>query len=322
MPAEGPVVAFDPIGPIDGPALFDDTLHVTGFRPSWDRVAARGAHVALDAPEGEAALALVCLLRDRTAAYARIAQALRTLRPGGWLVLDGQKTEGIDTTIRNLRKLLPAEGVVAKAHGKIAWFQRPETLPAELTGWTEAAVAKPNTDGMLTAPGMFSTDGIDPGTRMLIDHVPAGAKGTAVDLGAGWGALAKGALEKAPDLVSLDLVEADHAALESAKVNVTDPRAKFHWADATRWGGGPYDLVLSNPPFHVSRSADPSLGQAFIAAAAKLVTPRGQVLIVANRQLPYERTLDEFFRKREILGSDSRYKILAASLPRRDAKSA
>lgn len=315
-------MAFDPAGPVDGPAPFQDALHVTCFRPAWDRIAARGAHVALDAPENEAALALVCLLRDRTAAYARIAQALRTLRPGGWLLVDGQKSEGVDTTLKTLRKLLPAEGVAAKAHGKIAWFQRPADLPAEFAEWEKAAEPGANADGLLTAPGMFSADRVDPGTKMLIEHVPAGAKGAAVDLGAGWGALAKGVLEKAPDLASLDLVEADHAALEAAKANVTDPRARFHWADATRWGGGPYDLVLSNPPFHVSRAADPSLGQAFIAAAAKLVSPRGQVLLVANRQLPYERTLDEHFRKREILGGDSRYKILAASLPRRTAKSA
>jgi len=311
------VVVLDAPGPVTGAPFPDDVLYVTGFRPAWDSIAESGAAVALEAPWGTAAMVLVCLQRDREAALGRIAAALRALAPGGWLLLDGQKAEGVDTMIRNLRKLLPVSGVAAKAHGKIAWLQRPATLPAEVAAWAEAVRPRPNADGFITAPGMFSAARVDPGTRLLIEHLPADAKGAACDLGAGWGALSKGLLEKAPKLQSCDLVEADHAAAEAAKLNVTDPRAQVHWADASRWQGGSYDLIVSNPPFHVSRAADPSLGQAFLVAAARLLTPRGRLFLVANRQLPYERTLDAYFRKREIVVSDSRYKILAASQPRR-----
>ncbi|MSU88546.1 methyltransferase [Rhodobacteraceae bacterium 2CG4] len=316
-PPAGPAVVFDGTDVLLAPPFAADVLHVTGFRPAWDRIAAAGGRVALEAPAGAAAIAIVCLLRDREAARSRIAEALRALAPGGWLLLDGQKTDGVDTMIRTLRKLLPVAGVAAKAHGKIAWIEHPGALPPEIPAWAEAGRTRANADGLLTAPGMFSAARVDPGTQLLIEHLPADAKGRAADLGAGWGALGMALLARAPGLESCDLIEAEHAAAEAARANVTDPRARVHWADATAWTGGPYDLIVSNPPFHVSRAADPSLGQAFIAAAPRLLTPRGRLLLVANRQLPYERTLDAHFRKREILVADSRYKILAADQPRR-----
>ena len=97
---------------------------------------------------------------------------------------------------------------------------------------------------------------------------------------------------------------------------MTDSRARVHWADATRFPGGPYRLVVTNPPFHVSRAADPALGQAFIAAAARMLHPKGRLLLVANRHLPYEHTADAHFHQRDVIYSDARYKIIAAAHPR------
>lgn len=51
-----------------------------------------------------------------------------------------------------------------------------------------------------------------------------------------------------------------------------------------------------NPPFHEGRVTDVSLGQSFIAAAASRLKPGGRLLMVANRQLPYELTLKGLFK--------------------------
>lgn len=305
-------VVFGPTERLDLPG---EVLHVTGFRPDHDRIVARGGRTALEAEPRSAALSIACLPRNRVDALARIARAATAAVPGGWLIVDGQKTDGADSILRRLRDVLPPEGVAARAHGKIAWIRVPDPLPAELAAWQEAAAPSRNADGYLTAPGMFSADGIDPATRLLFDYLPADAKGTAADFGAGWGALSAALLAAAPNLESCDLIEADHAALEAAKVNVTDPRARFRWADAAAWTGGPYDLIVSNPPFHAARAPDPSLGQAFITAAARCLTPRGRLLVVANRQLPYEETLARAFREVRELHADPRYKILAARQP-------
>ncbi|RME14842.1 MAG: MFS transporter, partial [Alphaproteobacteria bacterium] len=91
----------------------------------------------------------------------------------------------------------------------------------------------------------------------------------------------------------------------------------FHWADATRFGeAGSHDCVVTNPPFHAGRRADPALGRAFIAAAARLLTPSGRLYLVANRHLPYERDLRAAFAEVEEIGGDGGFKVIAAARPR------
>lgn len=290
-----------------------EAVHATPFRPDHDRIVRSGGLVG----EVEACdMAIVCLPRNRIAGLALVAEACQTLSPEGVLIVDGQKTDGIDAALKKLRAVLPLTGSAAKAHGKIAWFTRPDPLPPALESWTAAARPKRTADGYLTAAGVFSSDGLDPATSMLIEHLPQDAKGTAADFGAGWGALAGALLTASPALESVDLVEADSLALDLARQNVTDPRAAFHWADATQWGGGPYDLIVSNPPFHVARQADPSLGQAFLVAAAARLRTKGRLMVVANRQLPYEATLEATFHNWQVLTSTLHYKILTATRPR------
>ena len=113
---------------------------------------------------------------------------------------------------------------------------------------------------------------------------------------------------------ALDLVEADHLALACARRNVTDPRAAFHWADATRFRPERrYDAVVTNPPFHTGRAAEPGLGVAFITAAAAALAPQGALWLVANRQLPYEAALTRLFREVREIGGDKGFKVLSAS---------
>lgn len=318
--ANAPVVAF---GPSDVVRLEGvDVLHITSFRPDHDRIVAAGGRVALDTAPGQAGLAVVCLPRNRTEGLGRIAQALEALAPGGILFVDGQKTDGIDAALKKLRRVLAVSGTASKAHGKIAWAHRPDPLPPRLAEWRANTAPSLNTDGFQTAPGMFSADGIDPASALLIAHLPSDASGLAADLGAGWGALSAALLASAPGLTGLDLIEADHAALQAAQANVTDTRARFHWADATRWGGGPYDLIIANPPFHVARTAEPSLGQAFIRTAANLLRPKGRLLMVANRQLPYEASFEAAFLTWSPLTTTTHYKILTATRPRNTRRAA
>lgn len=315
-PPQGPVALFGPEARVDPGFVGPDAVHVTTLRPDWDRVSAAGGKVALRAPDG-LSLAIVSVPKSRAQGLGWVATALTALAPGGRLVIDGQKAVGVDTLLKQVRAALPLEGPLAKRHGKIAWCTRPKELPAEVAAWAEAVEPCRNPDGFLTAPGMFSADGIDAGTRVLMAHLPADAEGAAADFGAGWGALSDALLKAAPGIERLDLVEADRAALDAAEANIDDPRARYHWADIARWEGGPYRLIVANPPFHAGRTADPDLGRAFIATAARTLHPKGVFLLVANRQLPYEHALDSGFHVRETRAEGSGYKVIAASRPRR-----
>jgi len=255
---------------------------------------------------GPSACVIICAPRSKIYARGLIGAA-----SGQRLVIvDGPKTDGIDSLFKDCRKRLGALPSLTKAHGRIFWFE-----DADLSDWP---LAGPETGqhGFFTVPGVYSEAAIDKGSALLAEVLPD-LKGRIADLGAGWGYLSQAAL-LSDKVTSLDLVEADQRALNCARLNIIDDRASFHWADATTHRGAEaYDAVVMNPPFHQGRQGDPSLGQAFIAAAARNLKPNGALWMVANRHLPYEAALEQAFRTVDELDGNTAFKVFHASRPKR-----
>ena len=302
------------LGPLRGDDLSafppDRVVAVQGFRPDHDALAARGLTVLPEVPEGPFTMALVCLPRARDAARGMIAAAAARVADGGSVVVDGQKTDGVDALYREVRALVPGvSDALAKAHGKLFAFPATKVL----AGW--ATSPRQIAEGFTTLPGMFSANGPDAGSALLAAALPPHLKGRGVDLGAGWGYLSRAALGRA-DVASLDLVEGDWDALACAKVNISDPRATFHWADATTFRPTrPAHWVVCNPPFHAGREADPATGIAFLGAAARMLVPDGALWLVANRHLPYDRALAALFREVQDLPGTGAYRLTRAARP-------
>lgn len=284
------------------------TLIVQPMAPDHAALAAQGWRVGLR-PEGPAETVVVFLPRARDQARARLAEAVAHLAPGSSLWVDGQKTDGIDAMLREMRGLACVDNVESKAHGKIFRVTGAGALPA---AW--AAHDLTPAPGFVTRAGVFSADGIDPGSALLAAHLPERLPSRMVDLGAGWGWLSAQILAR-PGVEVLHLVEADATALDCARRNVTDLRARFHWADAMQFSlPEPVNGVVMNPPFHAgARAPDARIGAGFIAAAARLLTGAGQLWMVANRHLPYEATLETNFAQVAEIGGDSRFKIIHAT---------
>jgi 16S rRNA (guanine1207-N2)-methyltransferase len=312
LPTEGRIAWIGapgdaPFGPVDAGRL----EIVQGFAPDALRWQARGLPV-LPVPQGPYKAVIVTLPRARDRAEAWLAVAAQALAPDGMVVLDGAKTDGIEAVAKALKTRVAIDGLVSKAHGKCLWFRPGDALD----GWARPTMA-PNAEGDMVAPGVFSADGADPASRLLAEALPP-LKGAVADLGAGWGWLSRAVLARSDSIRSLHLVEADAPALDCARVNVADPRARFHWADATRWETPELlDTVVMNPPFHTGRKGDPALGQAFIAAAARALAPRGQLFLVANRHLPYETALTGLFGTVSESAGNTKFKILHAERPTR-----
>ncbi|MBK5927813.1 class I SAM-dependent methyltransferase [Rhodobaculum claviforme] len=309
-PPSGRTAAFGPRAGADLSALGPAVEVITGFRPDHDAFAARGL-VVRTAPEGRYALSLVCLPRARAAAQDLVAQALACT--DGKVLVDGQKTDGIDAILRAARTRAGTGDPVIKAHGKL--FALDGAAHAAFADWH--AGPRRLADGFVTRPGVFSADGPDPGSRLLAGALPARLPGRVADLGAGWGWLGAQVLTR--DGVSgLDLVEADLAAVACARDNLDDARVRVHWADATAFQpDAPFDTVVMNPPFHPGRAGDPALGTAFIAAAARMLAPHGSLWMVANRHLPYEAALAATFREVTEHPGTPAYKLFHARSPRR-----
>jgi 16S rRNA (guanine1207-N2)-methyltransferase len=307
LPASGKIAVYRPRLGDDLSALPRDRVVVlTAFKPDHDHFA-NGYSVD---PTPPYAAAIVCLPRSREAARGLIAQASSDVAPGGWVAVDGQKTDGIDTALKDLRGRVDLSEALSKAHGKMAVF----VAGADLSDW----MASPRlVAGFQVLPGVFSADGPDPGSVLLAGALPERLGGKVADLGAGWGYLAAGILRRA-DVRRLDVIEAEADALACAKVNITDPRARFHWADATTFRPeGLLDAVVMNPPFHTGRESDPALGAAFIRAARRMLAPDGSLWLVANRHLPYDPVLrDCFLEVKDVVGGDG-FRVIHAMKPKR-----
>lgn len=293
----------------------DRTTIAHGFKPAHDAWAAAGYPV-VPVAEGRFDGAYVAVPRARDLARQLVARAMALVAPGGLIVIDGAKTDGVESLLKSLKQLVTLAGSVSKDHGKVFWFPCPGEMPATCRDWL---APQSHADGFRTAPGVFSADAIDAGSALLAGHLPDLA-GRVADLGAGWGYLSARALAKSDRIVTLDLVEAEWAALEAARGNITDARAAFHWADALSFVAPPYDVILSNPPFHPARKADPALGQGFIRAAARLLKPDGTLALVANRHLPYEHVLSDCFAEVATRADAAGFKVIHARRKRRSAK--
>ncbi|MFN6952107.1 MAG: class I SAM-dependent methyltransferase [Albidovulum sp.] len=310
LPASGRILVIGGV-----PGLSDlpkeRTLVVQGFRPDHDALVALGWTVVPepDAVTGNHAAAVLLLPRSRAAARASVAEAARRVAGGGPIWIDGQKTDGIDTMLRDIRARTTVSTPVVKAHGKIFRFD----AGAMFDDW-RADDLHP-VPGFVTRAGVFSAEKVDPGSVLLAEALPERMPPRVVDLGAGWGWLAAQILAR-QGVSEVHLIEADHLALACARRNVGDPRARFHWADATRFRPvPPVDAVVMNPPFHAGRTTDPALGAAFIKAAAGMLAPAGRLWMVANRHLPYEAVLARHFREVAAIGGSGAFKLFTAAHP-------
>lgn len=291
---------------------------VQPLQPDHDRLETAGLAVGPDFPDfGGFGLAFIVLPRARERAKAWIEAAAARLLPGGWLVIDGARTDGVDSIWKAVRDRIGGAETLTKAHGRLIWGRIGDD---RFSDWRAAPGRVADAGGFVTAPGVFSAGHADPGSVALAAALPARLPARIADLGAGWGYLAAAVLAR-PGVATLDLVEADHVALTAAKANILDDRARFHWADALAWTpGAGLDGVVMNPPFHAGRAGDPGIGRAFIARAAAILLPHGQLWLVANRHLPYEAELEARFQTwREIAGTPA-FKVIEAARPRRVGK--
>jgi 16S rRNA (guanine1207-N2)-methyltransferase len=241
-----------------------------------------------------------------------LAQALRAVAPGGTLTALAPKDQGGT----RLRKELQAFGCTieetARRHHRIVTCKRPDRL----TGTDEAlATGGPQVLpqlGLWSQPGVFSWDRIDPGSALLLQHLPA-LGGRGADFGCGVGVLARAVLTS-PKVAQLTLVDIDRRAIQAAQRNLDDARLSFRWIDVR--DPNPdltvLDFVVMNAPFHDAGTEDRGLALNFVKRAAEALRSGGVCWLTANRHLPYEGVMKPLFKRVDLKIETGGYKIYEA----------
>ena len=303
------VIFFNPESPFQCLSIsLDKLVAYQTFYPVADELETAGIQCVQNVSQQKFNLAIVSIPKSKKLARHMIYSATKAV-PEGLIIVDGDKTSGIESIIRDLKKHTKITNVVSKAHGKMAWFETPTNLdlykdiPTKIEG------------GFETQAGVFSSDGVDPASKLLARFISQDLSGTGADLGGGWGYLSVKALET-NSISELHFVEADLSALNVARNNINDQRVKFYWYDALKWEAPKLlDFIIMNPPFHYLGRAMPSLGADFVKVASRNLKKSGTLWMVANRHLPYEDAIKGHFSSFSELSGSKKFKVIRAENP-------
>jgi len=291
-------------------------------KPMADELSRLG-YLQDEPPANRVRLAIVFATKHREEVLYHLALAADHLEEGGILIVTAANTLGAPSLERRTAELMG--GVESFCKHKCRVFQavkRSDRMNLELLqAWKQAGeLRRIEATGYYSRPGLFSWKGIDLGSRLLAESLPADLHGCGADLGAGYGYLSRMALEQSSGIRVLHLFEAERKALDAARRNLAEFESRcelhFHWADVMAGlGVSGLDFVLMNPPFHVGRGALPALGRSFVQAALKALKPGGRLFMVANRHLPYEGEIQALSAIVESEVQDSGFKLIVARLP-------
>ncbi|MGL4861260.1 MAG: 16S rRNA (guanine(1207)-N(2))-methyltransferase RsmC [Enterobacteriaceae bacterium] len=163
-------------------------------------------------------------------------------------------------------------------------------------------------------PGVFSQQGLDNGSQLLLSTLEQPVVGEVLDMGCGAGVLAAVVAKRASEPLKLTLSDISAAAIASsqATLQANGLEGRIIASDGFSDIQGSFDLILSNPPFHEGLKTSLEMTQQFITGAAQHLRPGGELRIVANAFLPYAQWLDQSFGKHQVLTRNGKFKVYSA----------
>ncbi len=163
-----------------------------------------------------------------------------------------------------------------------------------------------------TDAGTFSKEHMDPGSKLLIDTVPA-MTGRCADIGCGWGAIGVSLAVKNPSL-SIEMVDVNERAVQLARKNAAANgagNAKAFVSNALENVEAGLDFCVTNPPIRAGKAVI----YGFFAQAYEKLNTGGRLYIVIRKQqgapsaIKYLKTM---FCEVNTLEKDAGYWILEA----------
>ena len=245
--------------------------------------------------------------QSRVLARRWLCEARAALKTGGALYLAGANDVGIRSLIDDAAALFGhSHMLLAKRHARVARAVLPAAPPtpewARLPGialgswYSFVHETAQGPQHWSSLPGIFSYDQIDPASQLLFDQLGEVTGQRVLDLGCGYGVIGISAVQRG---AAADMIDEDVYAVAATQRNIAAfslRNAQVVAADAAQQPfSGPYDLVVTNPPFHRGKAVDYTAAHGFIAYAQRVLGPRGRLVLVANSFIRYDAVLAKHF---------------------------
>ena len=165
----------------------------------------------------------------------------------------------------------------------------------------------------ITDAGVFSRDGLDRGTEVLLEALPA-LSGRVLDLGCGWGAVGVALGKRWPGL-EIVMTDINSRAVGLARRNLTENGVKATVVQGDGFAAveGKFDAIVTNPPIRAGKAVIYGL----FAQARDHLKPGGALYVVIRKQqgapsaLKY---LKEIYAQAETVDRGSGFHVLRAQL--------
>ncbi len=242
---------------------------------------------------------------------------------GAVLLLSGSNALGIKSTVKQFAKLVGVEPElkINKQRARVVSFvKHSDVEPYDLLQ-LQVPADEDESRQLWTVPGVFSANELDKGTALMQDClVDVAERVDIVDMACGVGHLGLFLLERWPQCSCLFL-DADSRALSCLNRNIQDfnyqERARSQWwAAGTQLGEASCDLVVMNPPAHSGKQVDYHAAFTMFRQAHACLRPGGEMYIIANIQLPYEKELKTLLGTFSLVREEDGFKVMCV---RKDA---
>lgn len=251
--------------------------------------------------------------KNKAEALFQLTSLLSQLPAGTRLLITGENRSGVRSAPALLAEYATLQKIDSARRCSL-WYGQLVTPPifslAEC--WQTYQV-----DGLpvKTLPGVFSRQGLDEGSALLLSTFTAPLSGRALDVGCGAGVLSATIGRRSPAL-DLTLCDVSAPALASSEATLAASQLTGTVIASNIYSSlsGKFDLIFSNPPFHDGLHLARQPAETLIREAPRWLKPGGELRLVANAFLPYADLLDSAFGNHRVLAETTRYKVYSAVL--------
>jgi len=311
-----------------------------GYAQALERANSWPVAFGYDAPALTAAAfdcVVVFLPKARAELDVRLSLARWLLRPGGRLLVLGEKKEGIAGAVKQLREALPQVHKIDSARHCQVWCAEDVTplahfVIADWLDWSKVSAAGRELE-VAGLPGVFSRGELDSGTSLLLETlasaplttqsvraapgIPPTRAGQALrilDFACGAGVIGAWLQTGESTDLSVDAVDVQSQALLCARATYdrANAQGEIIASDGIAGLDGRWQAVVSNPPFHSGVRTDMTMTERFVRDLASHLEHGGELRLVANNFLPYEALIRRCIGPVERLAENNKFTVYRA----------
>lgn len=262
---------------------------------------------------------ILSLPRQKALLQVLLECAASLLAEQGTLWLAGENKAGIKSAEKWLKKYFSSVTKLdnarhctlfeaSKPHQGLTFSSNTYRETWELTGTT-------NPLRVVSYPGVFAHGRLDAGTAFLLKTLAdLPIDGSVLDFGCGAGVIGASIKQQQPSS-NICFLDSSALALQACQetLELNDLQGTVLASNGLVEADGLFDWIVSNPPIHNGLKTDNHLSIQLLEPVLQHMQTAGQLLLVANRHLPYEKWLNERFKRVRELQLNDHFKILLAS---------